>query len=232
MQKRGGTVGKDRHNSDTYLEAIHVLQSEMGSVIAARMADYLGVSRPTVTQMLKRLSREGLVQVQSDHAISLTAAGDERARATIRRHRIIERWLTDVLGLDWGSAHIEASRLEQAVSPLIESRLEEVLGHPATCPHGNVIPGNGQVAEAVALATIAAPQEVEVVRIFEQAEEDADLLRYLESHGFVPSGRVTVLPTDLYDDAMTVSVRGQDVRLAMHVAERIMVRQVSSQPAV
>lgn len=218
---------KTHHTSETYIEAIYVLGVEGNTVIAARLADYLSVARPTVTQMVKRLIADGSVVVKEGKVITLTEQGQSIARSIIRRHRLLERWLTDVLGLDWGTAHVEASRLEQAISPLIESRLEAVLGFPATCPHGNAIPGReGEVPFAVPLSTVKATREVEVVRIFEQVEEDVELLRYLERTGFVPSRRVRVVPGDQYAGACAVEVSGEKIALSPDVAERIMVRVV------
>lgn len=213
------------HTSETYIEAIYVLGVEGGTVISARLADYLSVARPTVTQMIKRLVADGNVTVQDGKLITLTAQGEAIARSILRRHRLLERWLTDVLGLDWGTAHVEASRLERAISPIIESRLEALLGYPATCPHGNAIPGREQeVPPAVPLSSVDATQDVEVVRIFEQAEEDVELLRYLERTGFIPTRRLRVVPRDLYAGACAVEIDGQRVALAPDVAQRIMVR--------
>lgn len=218
---------KTHHTSETYIEAIYVLGVEGDTVIAARLADYLDVSRPTVTQMIKRLVATDLVAVMDGKVITLTEQGTLVARSIIRRHRLLERWLTDVLKLDWGAAHVEASRLEQAISPLIESRLEAVLGYPATCPHGNAIPGHeAEVPYAVPLVSVTAPQEVEVVRIYEQVEEDVELLRYLERTGFVPRSRLQVVARDLYADACSVEIAGEKISLSPDVAGRIMVRIV------
>lgn len=220
---------KTHHNADTYIEAIYVLGVEGGTVIAARLADYLSVARPTVTQMIKRLVIARMVEVIAGKEITLTEDGMVRAYAIVRRHRILERWLTDVLGLDWGSAHVEASKLEQAISPLIESRLEAALGFPITCPHGNALPGREhEIPFAVPLSQVEAPQEVEVVRIYEQAEEDIELLRYLERTGFVPSRRLHVVPRDRYGGACAVEIDGEKIALAPEVADRIMVMVIEA----
>src|SRR5258708_7574107 len=124
-----------------YLEAIYYIWQEGESVRSARLADWLSVSRPTVTVALRRMSRDGLVRLRASKEIELTAEGRRRATAVVRRHRIMERWLTDVLGLDWVQADEEAARLEHAVSDQVEGRIFESLGRPKTCPHGNPIPG-------------------------------------------------------------------------------------------
>lgn len=219
---------KERHGAETYIEAIYVLSVEGGSLIAARLAEYLNLSRPSVTQMLKRLVAEGDVEIEADRAIRLTNQGLKRAHAIVRRHRILERWLTDVLGLDWGTAHLEASRMERAISPLIEKRLEELLGFPKTCPHGNVIPGNAEACEpAIPLSAVVGPQTVRIVRIFEQVEEDADLLRYLQKTGFAPGCELAVLPQDRYADGLTVDIGGNRISLSGDLARRILVQPVA-----
>ena len=124
-----------------YLEAIYYMWSEKESLRSARLADWLGVSRPTVTVGLRRMARDGLVRMNGRKEIELTAKGMRTAESIVRRHRIMERWLTDGLGLDWVTADAEAARLEHAVSDVVEQRLYEVLGRPTTCPHGNPIPG-------------------------------------------------------------------------------------------
>src|SRR4029077_13852988 len=129
-----------------YLEAIYYIWNEGEAVRSARLADWLGVSRPTVTVALRRMSRDGMVRLNARKEIELTARGRRMAEAIVRRHRIMERWLTDGLGLDWVTADEEAARLEHAVSDVVEKRLYEVLGRPATCPHGNPIPGYSEAA--------------------------------------------------------------------------------------
>ena len=109
---------------------------------SARLADWLSVSRPTVTVALRRMTRDGMVRLDAHKEIELTARGDQAAAAIVRRHRIMERWLTDVLGLDWVTADTEAERLEHAVSQVVEETLYRSLGRPKTCPHGNPIPGH------------------------------------------------------------------------------------------
>src|SRR3989454_4759435 len=124
-----------------YLEAIYYMWSEGEPLRSARLADWLGVSRPTVTVALRRMGGYGMVRMNGRKEIELTPSGRRAAEAIVRRHRIMERWLTDGLGLDWVTADEEAARLEHAVSEVVERRLYEVIGRPTTCPHGNPIPG-------------------------------------------------------------------------------------------
>src|SRR6266550_832875 len=138
-----------------YLEAIYYMWSENEPLRSARLADWLGVSRPTVAVGLRRMTRDGLVRMNVRKEIELTAAGMTAAESIVRRHRIMERWLTDALGLDWVTADAEAARLEHAVSEVVERRLFEVLGRPTTCPHGNPIPGYSKaMPREVRLATL------------------------------------------------------------------------------
>ncbi|WP_062307455.1 metal-dependent transcriptional regulator [Alicyclobacillus sendaiensis] len=210
---------------DTYLEAIYVLHSEGEQVLSSRVADYLGVSRPTVSQTLQRLVGQGYVEVSDTRELVLTEEGRKRAEAIIRKHRLLERWLTDVLGLDWADAHVEAARLEGSISPLVESKLNEMLNHPATCPHGNVIPGNGHtVPKGVGLDEAPANTPLEVIRIVEVAEEDLELLRFFHRTGLVPGETVQVNEPEPYAAGVTVTVRGQTLSLDPAVAHRVQVR--------
>src|SRR5947209_17338560 len=131
-----------------YLEAIYYMEAEGEAVRSARLADWLGVSRPTVTVALRRMTRDGMVGLDNRKEIRLTQRGSQAAAAIVRRHRIMERWLTDALGMDWVMADEEAARLEHAVSDVVEQRLWETLGGPTSCPHGNPIPGHAELNPA------------------------------------------------------------------------------------
>ncbi|QSO52532.1 metal-dependent transcriptional regulator [Alicyclobacillus curvatus] len=216
------------HGVEQYLEAIYILTGEGVTVLGSVLADYLNVSRPTVTQTIQRLTTAGLVTTGTGKEIVLTAEGLERAETVVRRHRLLERWLSDELGLDWAQAHVEAGRLEHAISPLVEERLYERLGRPSTCPHGNVIPGTGwRQPHGIRLTEVAAPNQVQVVRIFEHAEEDLDLLRFLHQAGLIPGAKVSVnAPESRYEAGVPVEVNGSVYALEPSVAERIIVEQV------
>src|SRR5438045_2505716 len=166
--------------------------SEGEPLRSARLADWLGVSRPTVTIGLRRMARDGMVRLTRDKEIGLTAAGMRAAESIVRRHRIMERWLTDALGLDWVTADEEAARLEHAVSDMVERRLWETLGRPTSCPHGNPIPGYAELDEReVRLSTLAEGALATVRRISEVAEREAPtLLRYLMDRRLVPGTRL------------------------------------------
>src|SRR5438067_9817477 len=164
-----------------YLEAIFYMEAEGESARSARLADWLGVSRPTVTVALRRMIRDGMVRIDPRKEIVLTEAGRVVAESIVRRHRIMERWLTDSLGLDWVQADEEAARLEHAVSELVEERLYEALNRPTTCPHGNPIPGWAEPrADEFRLSELDVGSQASVTRISEVAEREAPtLLAYL-----------------------------------------------------
>src|SRR5947207_7647259 len=133
---------------EEYLEAIHELLEEGSSVIQARLVERLGHTAPTVSEMVRRLRDDGYLRVDG-RAISLTGMGRERAEKVVRKHRLAERLLTDVIGLEWHKAHLEAGRWEHVISDEVESLLVKLLDNPTTCPHGNPIPGTDRVVEAV-----------------------------------------------------------------------------------
>ena len=206
-----------------YLEAIYYVWSEGEPLRSARLADWLGVSRPTVTVALRRMARDGMVRMNAHKEIELTAKGRRAAEAIVRRHRIMERWLTDGLGLDWVTADAEAARLEHAVSEVVERRLYEVLGRPRTCPHGNPIPGYSEAApEEVRLATLRTGAAASISRVSEVAEREAPLLlAYLHERNLTPGRAIKVLEVD--DVARTLRLRaaGREVTLSHETAAKL-----------
>ena len=220
--------GEGREPSEVvshYLEAIYYMWFEKEPLRSARLADWLGVSRPTVTVGLRRMTRDGLVRMNGRKEIELTEAGQRAAEAIVRRHRIMERWLTDALGLDWVTADAEAARLEHAVSDVVERRLYEVLGRPATCPHGNPIPGYTEaVPGEVRLSSLAAGQGASISRVSEVAEREAPpLLAYLHQRELTPGREVSVAETDEVGKTVRVSVGGRDVTLSHETASKVWV---------
>ncbi|HEY2597059.1 MAG TPA: metal-dependent transcriptional regulator [Candidatus Dormibacteraeota bacterium] len=208
-----------------YLEAIYYMWSEGEPLRSARLADWLGVSRPTVTVALRRMAGYGMVRMNRRKEIELTASGRRAAEAIVRRHRIMERWLTDGLGLDWVTADEEAARLEHAVSETVERRLYEVLGRPTTCPHGNPIPGYSKaVPREVRLASLEFGTHASVSRVSEVAEREAPtLLTYLHERGLTPGREITVIEVD--GVARTIRVRSgkRSVTLSHDTAAKLWV---------
>ena len=206
-----------------YLEAIYYMWFEKEPLRSARLADWLGVSRPTVAVGLRRMARDGLVRMNGRKEVELTPSGMRSAESIVRRHRIMERWLTDALGLDWVTADAEAARLEHAVSDVVEQRLYEVLGRPSTCPHGNPIPGHSEAAPQEArLSSLGAGQRATVTRVSEVAEREAPLLlAYLSQRDLVPGREVNVLEADPVGKTLRVGVAEKHVTLSHETASKI-----------
>ena len=207
---------------EEYCEAIYELHEDDVEVIQARIAERLEVSRPAVSEMIRRLESGGLVRVTAGK-IDLTADGRELAERVVRRHRLAERLLTDVLGLSWAQAHVEAGKWEHVISDQVEAAMVRLLGDPTTCPHGNPIPGSDYVApDAVALAAVTPGGGFTVTRIPEELEFTPGMLEFLEESALCPgeSGEVTAVSPD---GTLTVRVRGTHVGVGAFAASRILV---------
>jgi DtxR family Mn-dependent transcriptional regulator len=201
-------------------------------VRSARLADWLSVSRPTVTVALRRMTRDGMVRLNAHKEIELTARGDQAAAAIVRRHRIMERWLTDVLGLDWVTADAEAERLEHAVSEVVEQTLYRSLGRPKTCPHGNPIPGHSTMrANEVRLSALRPGETGTITRISEVAQREAPpLLQYLHERGLHPGTRITIEEVDAVGRTMQLRA-ARRLTLSTETASKLsVVRSVKPKP--
>jgi DtxR family Mn-dependent transcriptional regulator len=177
-----------------YLEVIYYLSARREPVIAARLAEWMRVTAPTVTDIIKRMEKQGYITRDGRGDIGLTTEGFTLAEAMVKRHRILERFLVDVMGIPWHLIHEEAVRLEHALSPTMEQRIEALVGRSTTCPHGNPIPGSGNgYAGDTRLDRAAVGDMFTLQRIVEEAEEDSDLMRYLQSNGLTPSARLEVV---------------------------------------
>ncbi len=184
---------------EEYLEAVYNLAMEGEPVVGARLAEKFRVSAPTVTATLKRMRADGFL-VDGKRGVELSAAGKAASESSLRRHRLCERFLSEVLGMDWCQAHEEAHHMEHALTPAIEHRMVAVLHNPTTCPHGNPIPGANidpltylQEQGAVRLTDVAVDVGVRVVCISEMVEDESALLRYLGDRGVRPGAIVRVV---------------------------------------
>jgi DtxR family Mn-dependent transcriptional regulator len=159
-----------------------------------RIAHWLGVSAPTVSIGLRRLRRDGWIEIGADRSVTLTSPGDTAATALVRRHRLVETWLTEILGMDWAAAHTEACRLAPAFSDGVLGRLDASLGRPVTCPHGHAIPGRtAPYGTLVTLAAVEPGARAVVRRISEILEhESLQILNDLSAHGVRAGVTVTV----------------------------------------
>jgi DtxR family Mn-dependent transcriptional regulator len=207
---------------EEYCECIFELREDNLDVIQARIADRLRVSRPSVSEMIKRLIEERLILVTDGH-ITLTDSGEELAQRVVRRHRIAERFMTDILGLSWALAHREAGRWEHVMSDAVEEAMRQKLGNPTTCPHGNPIPGSGYAAPpAVSLSKLNTGQSFTVSRIPEELEFSPGMLEFLENTNLMPGMSGQVSTTNDKGD-MTLSVEGHDIVVEKFATERILV---------
>ena len=207
---------------EEYLEAIRSLADEGKPVIQARIAERLGRSAPSVSEMLDRLAADGYLQ-RDGRRIELTGSGVALADSVIRKHRLAERLLVDVIGLPWHKAHIEAGRWEHVISDEVEARLVEILGNPTTCPHGNPIPGAPEPeGDQVCLADVAPGTDIRLERITEEVELDLASLRYLGEHDLVP-GRAVVLRDRAPDGTATLVRDGAAVAIGPALCRQIFV---------
>ena len=208
---------------ERYLEAVFYIEGEGEAVHASRLAEWLGVSQPTVGAMLQRMAADGLVRILPSKVVTLTARGQQLAAQIVRRHRIAERWLTDVVGLDWAAADDEASRLEHALSDDVAERLFVLIGKPHSCPHGNPIPGvDAPRGPERPLSSLAAGERSKVRRISEVAEHEApDLLRFLGEHGFRIGIDVEATSVSRGAGTFTARVAGKDVPMSLDVAGKV-----------
>jgi DtxR family Mn-dependent transcriptional regulator len=171
--------------AEEYLQAIYTLTDESGPVVSARLAEFLGFSAPAVSEMVHRLERDGLVALDAHKEVRLTTAGKTQADSIVRRHRLAERFLVEVLGFEWWKTHEEAERLEHAMSAEMEARMVRVLGDPQTCPHGNPMPGVA-AKPTRPLDQLAHGERAAVERIPDQFEQEPGFLEYLDSQGIQP----------------------------------------------
>jgi DtxR family Mn-dependent transcriptional regulator len=206
---------------EEYCECIYELAEDDVDVIQARIADRLDVSRPAVSEMIRKLEAVGLIT--NDDRIRLTTDGRQLAEQVVRRHRLAERFLTDVLKLSWAEAHHEAGKWEHVMSEKVEAAMDKLLGSPTTCPHGNPIPGSDYIdTEAVPLSTHPIGKPFTVRRIPEELEFTPGLLEFLEDSALRP-GRSGVVTAASPDGTLTVEIEGHHVGVGSFASERILV---------
>ncbi len=220
---------------EEYLETIYNMSMEDEHVIGARLAEKFRVAPPTVTEMLKRLVRAGYIEMDNRRQVTLTDAGNTAAEAVLRRHRLTERFLVDMLGMQWHQVHEEACRLEHFISGAVEARVITTLHNPMTCPHGNPIPGSVQNARtylkdqhAIRLASVAPGEVVTILLISEVVEDEEALIFYMHDKGLTPGTELTVLAHgvaegDEEDEAFEILVEGHEVFISKAAAAKIWV---------
>jgi DtxR family Mn-dependent transcriptional regulator len=204
-----------------YAEAIWEIEEEGIEVIQARIADWLGVSRASVSEMMKRMAGEGLVAV--DGGIRLTSEGRHLAEVIVRRHRLAERFLAEVLKLPWDKVHAEAEVWETTISDDVEKAMWAVMDDPKTCPHGNPIPGAGyKPPKMKPIAAMEVGERLRLERISEELELDAEMMGYLDRSSLRPGAEVEMRRRDPHG-AVTAAVNGDPVGIGAFAAERLFV---------
>ena len=207
---------------EEYLETIFALEEEGIPVIQARLAERLGKAAPSVSEMLDRLEADDLI-VRSARQIAMTPKGEALAQGVVRKHRLAERLLVDIIGLDWDKAHLEAGRWEHVISDDVEDRLVVLLGNPTTCPHGNPIPGVEPVGpEQRRLAEAQPGDRIRLERITESVEHEAASLSYLGDHGLTP-GTTALIQARAPDGTLTLEVDGASIALGPAMTKRMFV---------
>ena len=210
---------------EEYLQILFWLQEAGLPMTGANVARAMQLSPPTVHEMIGRLERDGYITRGSDRAIAFTDSGAEHAEGIVRRHRLIERFLTDVLGVPWDEVHEEAERLEHAMSPVLEERMLAAIGDAKTCPHGHPIVAGARLS-GVPLADVASAPRVRVLRFENEAE---DLLHYLKASGLEPGLEGTLSVRD--DEQVVVQVAdGRLCTITPSVAETVSVIADPSPP--
>jgi DtxR family Mn-dependent transcriptional regulator len=214
----------ESHGVEDYLEAIYELQEEGERVVQAQIARRLGVTRASVSEQVARLQKMRLVENQA-RSITLTPHGFAVAEDAVRKHRLSERFLTDVLKMPWHLAHQEANRFQSGITAEIEARMLSVLGEPGTCPHGNPIPGTGATIDPnlQPLKDFAAGDTVELVRLLEDVELDTEAMRYFEEHGLVPGANVQIVDVGP-DGTMSLAVGDLKSSLGPKLTDNLWVR--------
>jgi DtxR family Mn-dependent transcriptional regulator len=212
---------KHSQTIEDYLSLIYVIERDGEPVVGARLAEIMQVTPPTVTNTLKRMVRDGLITM-NENGTHLTDSGWEAARLIMRKHMLMEWMMLKML--PWSKLHSEAHNLEHAISEEAENALFDTLGHPKTCPHGNPLPGYEEyVARWIPLTNVPLGKEVTIRRIHELAEENIDLMSYLEEKELTMGKKVKVIEILPFNHTLTLEVKGIPVTLGFTVASKIFV---------
>jgi DtxR family transcriptional regulator, Mn-dependent transcriptional regulator len=206
-------VAEMHDTTEEYLETIFEIEEEGIVPIRARLVERLRISAPSVSETVNRLVEQGNVELLDNRRLQLTPKGRAIARSIVRRHRLAERLLVDVIGLEWEKAHREADRWEHAISAEVEEKLVALLGDPATCPHGNPIPGSARSVDhsRTVLLSEAALGAVAVARISERLELDDEALTLIARARLTPGAEATVLGRDALGNVRLTTGAGEQV---------------------
>lgn len=209
---------------EDYLKTIYELQGGAGRVSTTALAERLGVAPASVTGMVKKLAELKLLNHQPYHGVELTAAGEKIALEVIRHHRLVERYLSEALGVPWDKVHEEADRWEHVLSEEMEDLMAAKLGHPTTDPHGAPIPARDGTMPQSNLRRLSDLAPGENAIIAEVSDHDPEMLRYLGEMGLFPKAALSVVSTAPFDGPVTVKINGDQHALGREVANHILVK--------
>ncbi len=217
-----------------YLLALRLMAGDDARVTASQVGRHLGVTTQAASEMFRRLTADGLVAQADGRELVLTSAGRAAADAIFRRHALCEWLLSTIVGLGWADSDEEAARLQGAISPRVEARLDELLGHPETCPHGNPIDAETARRRPTGepLSDIDGGVQATILRITEEAEEDKGLLSYLEARGLRPGAPITVLARSESLDSLTLEGPLGRATLGLRPAALVRVLRGTADPAL
>lgn len=209
---------------EEYLEAIFNLQEAGETVSTKALAERMKLKPPSVTEMVKKLAAQKLVKHIPYKGVTFTEKGAAAAAVLVRRHRLSERFLADMLGVPWDKIHDEACKFEHVISETVEEKLLEALGNPTTCPHGNPIPGAGGIIEPDLAEPLAGMQPKSKGTITRITDESPDFLRYLAELGLMPNMSVEIEQVAPFGGPIVVKTRGASYAIGRQVADHIFVR--------
>jgi DtxR family Mn-dependent transcriptional regulator len=212
---------------EDYLAIMFIMERDGEEIIAARLAESLEVTPPTVTVTLKRMERDGWIEVEGRKNIHLTEAGCDAASSVIRRHMLTEWMLARMLKVPWSHVHSEAHAIEHSISDDIENKMRLNFDDPQLCPHGNPLPGYEYVtAQWISLAQIQSGEQVVIRRIHEIAENDSELMMFLENNGIVPGTQAEVSEVLPFNQTLTLAIGDRRVVLGFPAAQYIYVEKL------
>ena len=220
---------------ENYLKTIYLAErdraGEPGLVPVGQLATSLGVVPGTATTMVKTLAESGLVHYEPYAGVRLTAAGEKLASLVLRRHRLIELFLVEVLGMNWSEVHDEAERLEHAVSEGLIDRIDEMLGRPSVDPHGDPIPdAEGAIVEVSDMNLMSAPVGT-ALRVTRVIDQDPAFLRFVEQHDLVPGRELVIAERDPVSDAVRLtSDAGRNTAIGSRAASKVLVKPSHGEP--
>ncbi len=208
---------------EDYIKTIYKAQSDAASVSTQDLADRLGVSAPAVSKMMRRLAELRLISHAPYQSVKLTRTGEKMALEIIRHHRLLELYLVQAMGFTWDNVHEEAERLEHHISEEFEERIDELLGHPKACPHGDPIPTRNGAIGHTSNRSLALQQHPERLVVQRVSDEDAELLRHFKSLGVVPGTAFEFVRQEPFEGPLVLRIGGKLVRLTPQAAREVFV---------